>query len=156
MAELEKLGYISEQTASKASNIGNSYDVAKDEIEATSSGVKSLMNAVLESEEDYYKLGEGSQSFLKKLIGSMDAAQVKELTAQGADSLASSVKDILSAVANNADVQSAINQIFALEANASSMTLQDYASLRKDLVNQITSGFSDTEIDADAVINILP
>ena len=60
------------------------------------------------------------------------------------------------AVSSNPDVQSAIDDLFSLEADASNMSLWDYASRKDSLVDQITSAFSEAEIDANAVIKVLP
>lgn len=154
--ELEQIGIVSDEAASKASTLGSEYEVAAGEVEQSASSVKSFMEGIFESEEDYYDLDKNSQSFLNSLIESMSAEQTKVLTDQGADKLASSVQDMLLAVSSNPDIQSAIGDLFSLEADASNMSLWDYASRKDSLVDQITSAFSEAGIDANAVIKVLP
>lgn len=155
VTELTNLGITSEGAASKASLLGDSYDVAMKEVEATSSGIISMMGAVLESEEAYYSLSEGSQSFLKNLIAGMDTEQLNNLVGTGADGIATAMRNMLNAVASDPDVQAAISQLTSLRADTSNISATDYIALEKELTSKIRAAFENIPgIDVDALLNV--
>ena len=155
VTELTNLGITSEGAASKASLLGDSYDVAVKEVEATSSSIKTMMSAVLESEEAYYSLGEGSQSFLKNLIAGMDTEQLNSLVNKGADGVATAMRKMLDAVASNPDIQTAISRLTSLRTDTSNTSAADYIALEKELTSKIRAAFENIPgIDVDALLNV--
>lgn len=154
--ELERLGFMSAEASAQAGTLGSAYDVAAQEIEQSASNTKTMMQSILASNEDFYEIDGNMQSFLENLISSMDAESVKVISSKGDAAIVSHVTDMLNAVSDNPDVQNALNNLYAFDADTSNVTMQDYSAKRNSLVKQITSAFSDTPIDAEAVINVLP
>lgn len=154
--ELERLGFMSAEASAQAGTLGSAYDVAAREIEQSASNTKTMMQSILASNEDFYEIDGNMQSFLENLISSMDAESVKAISSKGDAAIVSYVTDMLNAVSDNPDVQNALNNLYAFDADTSNVTMQDYSAKRDSLVKQITSAFSDTPIDAEAVINVLP
>ena len=148
IAQFSELGFISNETAQEVQGLSDEFMTQRASMDATASSMKTMIQALYESNESYFDLSEQEQGFLELFRTNIPA---DELFGMSAADLSSMVNKLISGVSNNPQVKSQVEGLYSLLANKDSMPVKEFLSAGQELANSIAYGIGVTDIDFAAL-----
>ena len=124
LSNLRSAGSLTGEVAAQVDSVYQGYLAAEGAVDGTADSLRTLMQAVYESNEGYYDLGGNAQGFLEMFRTLISADKLKEL---GADGVLSLTEAMVDGMVNNTKVRSAASSLFDWMADKDNIPIDEYA-----------------------------
>ena len=133
---LGQMGGLTRDVEAQTNALWQSYSSAESAVDATANSLRTMMQALFESNEGYYELGESSQNFLTAFKDNISADSLRELGSEGVLALSEA---LINGLEDNSHVRSAAASMYDLLADRDSIPVDEVSSRMRDLSNAISS-----------------
>ena len=137
------LGVVNTDVANDASNLASEYNAATSAIDETAGSLRTMMQAIFESNSDYFDLNQTSKSFLEDFRTGIDTDQLNKLASEGENTILDLTKNLFENVKNNPDLQKSISDIYALLAKSDTLPANELIKQGDKIVSSIQNGVGD-------------